>query len=173
MNVVLLVGFMGAGKTSVGRTLAAQLGWRFYDLDEEIERRSGCTIADIFRNSGEAEFRRRETEAVRSLLSAAQESAVIALGGGAMAQPENAALVDLQRTVFLEAPVEELWRRCLEHQTERPLRRDLNQFRELYEARRRVYSSAAMTVQTAGRTIEEVADEIARRLRLKHSVKEK
>ena len=173
MNVLFLVGFMGAGKTTVARTLGQRLGWRFYDLDEEIERRAGCTIGQIFRNSGETEFRRRETESLRELLTAAHLPAVIALGGGAMAQPENASLIDLKRTVFLDAPVEELWRRCQEHQTERPLRRDLEQFRNLYDARRRGYRSAAMTVQTAGKTVEEVAAEIAHWAGIKQSAKEK
>ena len=173
MNVLFLVGFMGAGKTSVARTLAQRLGWRFYDLDDEIERRAGCTIGEIFRNSGEAGFRRRETESLRELLTAAHLPAVIALGGGAVAQAENASLIDLDRMVFLEAPVEELWRRCQEHETERPLRQDLDQFRNLYEARRRSYSSAAITVQTAGKTVEQVAAEIAHRADVKHPAKEK
>ena len=173
MNVLFLVGFMGAGKTSVARTLAQRLGWRFYDLDDEIERRSGCTIGEIFRNSGEAEFRRRETESLRDLVTAAHLPAVIALGGGAVAQAENASLIDPKRTVFLDAPVEELWRRCQEHETERPLRQDLDQFRKLYEARRRSYISAAITVQTAGKTVEEVAAEITHRADVKHSAKEK
>ncbi|HZU43554.1 MAG TPA: shikimate kinase [Terriglobales bacterium] len=173
MNVFLLVGFMGAGKTSVGRALAKRLGWRFYDLDEEIERIAACTIAEIFRNSGEAEFRLVETEALRKLLAAAHEPAVIALGGGAAAQPENASLIDLEHTVFLDAPVEELWRRCQEHETERPLRRDREQFRELYEARRRSYSAAAIIVQTAGKSVEEVAAEIAHRAGIKDPAKEK
>ena len=163
MNVLFLVGFMGAGKTSVARTLAQRLGWRFYDLDDEIERRAGCTIGEIFRKSGEAAFRRLETESLRDLLTGAHLPAVIALGGGAVAQAENASLIDLERTVFLDAPLAELWRRCQEHETERPLRQDLDQFRKLYEARRRSYRAAAITVQTAGKTVEQVAAEIAHR----------
>jgi len=173
MNVVLLVGFMGAGKTSVGQALAARLNWRFYDLDREIERRAGCNIAQIFRDFGEPEFRRRETECLREILQLTRECAVIALGGGALARPENEGLLDLAHAVFLEAPVEELWRRCQEHSTERPLRRDLQQFRELYESRKPGYGKAAMTVQTAGKTVEQVADEVTRRAGLKGSAKEK
>jgi len=101
------------------------------------------------------------------------ERAVIALGGGALARPENEALLDLAHTVFLQAPVEELWRRCQEHSTERPLRRDLHQFRALYQSRQSAYSKAAMTVQTAGKTVEQVADEVTRRAGLKGSAKEK
>ena len=161
MNVLFLVGFMGAGKTTVAHALAQRLGWHVYDLDDEIERGAGCRIADIFRDFGEAEFRRRETESLRQVLANGQVPAVIALGGGTAAQPENASLLNWTRTVFLDAPVGELWRRCREHQTERPLRRDLKQFRRLYESRRGSYSAAALTVQTAGKTTEEVAVEIA------------
>ena len=161
MNGVLLVGFMGAGKTTVGRALAARLKWRFYDLDEEIERRAGRKIAELFRDFGEPEFRRRESECLRELLRASQAPAVIALGGGALMQAQNAELIDLARTVFLEAPVEELWQRCHAHPATRPLRRDWEEFRALYESRRETYSKAAVTVQTAGKTVEQVAAEIA------------
>ncbi len=163
MNLVLLVGFMGAGKTSVGRALAARLHWRFYDLDEEIERAAGCTVGDVFRDQGETEFRRRETEALRQLLNASHRPAVIALGGGALAQPQNAELIGGAPTVFLDAPIEELWRRCQEHSVERPLRRDFDEFRQLFESRRKAYSTAAVTVHTAGKSVEEVAAEVARR----------
>jgi shikimate kinase len=173
MNAVLLVGFMGAGKTSVGRALAAGLNWRFYDLDEEIERRAGCTIARIFREQGEPEFRRKETESLRELLQVSHRPAVIALGGGALAQPDNAQFIDLGCTVFLDAPVEDLWRRCREHSVDRPLGRDLDQFRNLYESRRQSYSMAAITVQTAGKSVEQVAAEVARRAGLNYSAKEK
>jgi shikimate kinase len=173
MNVVLLVGFMGAGKTSVGRTLAAGLNWRFYDLDEEIERRAGCTIAQIFSEHGEAEFRRKENESLQELLQVCHRPAVIALGGGALAQPENAGLIDVGSTVFLDAPVDDLWRRCQQHSVERPLGRDLNQFRTLYESRRQSYSTAAITVQTAGKSVQQVAAEVARRAGLNFSAKEK
>ena len=173
MNGVLLVGFMGAGKTTVGRALAARLKWRFYDLDEQVEQRARCKIADIFRDFGEPEFRRRETECLRELLSTTKAPAVIALGGGALVQTQNADLIDLERTVFLEAPVEELWQRCQAHETERPLRRDWEQFQALYESRRGTYSKAAITVQTAGKTVEQVAAEIALAAGLERTAKEK
>ncbi len=163
-RAVFLVGFMGAGKTSVGRALALQLGWRFVDLDHRIEARMERSIAEIFRESGETEFRRVETLALRELLHELRhgEAAVIALGGGAFVQPENSALLREfgARVVFLDAPFDELRRRCEHLGTTRPLFADENQFRQLYEARRSGYMRAGWRVATAGKSVSEVAAEI-------------
>src|SRR5579864_2179824 len=88
---IFLVGFMGAGKTSVGRLLADQLGWEFVDLDAVIEAREGLSVPQIFREHGERGFREREHVALRGVLAELNRNtaAVIALGGGAFVQPEN------------------------------------------------------------------------------------
>ncbi len=169
-NTVFLVGFMGAGKTSVGRALAARLGWRFVDLDERIERASGRRIADIFRESGEAEFRGIETAALTELLGELRGApgAAVALGGGAFVQPENATmLADFGApVVFLDAPVDELQQRCRHGGETRPLYADLNQFRQLYEARRSGYMAAGFRVETTDKSVRQVAAEVAQRLGL-------
>jgi shikimate kinase len=171
---VVLIGFMGAGKSSVGRALGEQLGWGFEDLDERIERRERRKVAEIFRDSGESGFRRAEHAALRELvkgLSAGAER-VVALGGGAFVQKKNARLVGAAGfpTVFLDASVEELWRRCRrqveEHGTERPLLSSLASFQDLYEARRPHYLKASLRQETGGKTIEEIAAELARALGL-------
>jgi shikimate kinase len=164
VRAVFLVGFMGAGKTSVGRALASQLGWRFEDLDQRIQAREKRTIEQIFRESGEAEFRRLEQEALCELLSGLGTSPrVVALGGGAFVQPENAALLESTGlpTVFLDASPEELYRRCHQEPVERPLRRDESEFQRLYQARRPHYLKAAMRVETGGKSVEAVAAELA------------
>lgn len=165
---VVLVGFMGAGKTTVGRILATHLGCTFVDLDDVIREREGREIAEIFRHSGEAYFRDVEAGCLRNTLQAIGESAVVALGGGAFAQPRNAALLREQgcRIVFLDASIEELRRRCAEPGAERPLFRDQNQFRQLYELRRGSYMAADLRVETGGKTPEQVAQEILRTLGL-------
>jgi len=166
-RTVCLVGFMGAGKSSVGRALAGRLGCGFVDLDDRIEAREERTIAEIFRQSGEAEFRRAEHAALRDLLSElVSSSSVIALGGGAFVQADNAALLQQAciPSVFLDAPVEELLRRCQEQQLDRPLRRDPEQFRKLHEARWAGYMAAALRVETSGKDVEAVAAEIANSL---------
>ncbi|HET9182669.1 MAG TPA: shikimate kinase [Candidatus Angelobacter sp.] len=161
---VFLIGFMGAGKTSVGRVLAARLGWSFCDLDDVIERRERKTVAEIFATAGEAGFRRVEGDALRELLQDASRShdLVVALGGGTFAQPANRALLKNSGavTVLLEAPLEELRRRCGVDKTVRPLARDAERFAELFELRRASYRLASHTVNTMGKTVKDISAEI-------------
>src|SRR5437899_13103159 len=92
LMLVCLIGFMGAGKTSIGRALVQRLGWRFLDLDDLVESREGRSIAEIFARSGESGFRSAETMTLKELLTAKSltgSSMVLALGGGGMNQPEN------------------------------------------------------------------------------------
>jgi len=164
LQTVFLVGFMGAGKTSVGHALSRRLGLPFEDLDDRIEDREGKTIAQIFRESGEAGFRRAETAALRALLEEpVSSSRLVALGGGAFVEPVNAVLMnDAQAiSVFLDAPVEELFRRCDEQERVRPLRQNPKQFRDLYEKRSSSYSKASLRIETGGKDVEAVAAEVA------------
>jgi shikimate kinase len=178
VRTVFLVGFMGAGKSSVGRALSLRLGWGFEDLDDRIQVREARSIAQIFRESGEVGFRRAETEALRELIGElGYSSRVVGLGGGAFVQAENAELLSQTGAsiVFLDAPVDELFRRCLQEQVERPLRQDRERFHELYKARRPRYMTGTLLVETAGRSIEAVADEVMRVLEISEdtgSVKE-
>ena len=172
---LFLVGFMGAGKTSVGQALARRLNWTFEDLDERIEQREQRTVSQIFRDSGEPEFRRAEHAALQDVLEEIRGGAVkiVALGGGAFVQEQNATLLEASGvpTVFLDAPVEELWQRCskqaTEAGTERPLLRNMDEFRKLYESRRSGYLRASLGVPTGHRTLDEIASEIAESLALK------
>ncbi len=174
-NSVFLVGFMGAGKSSVGRSLGQRLNWVFEDLDDRIETREGRTVAEIFRDSGESEFRRAEHAALEEVLGELRGGGarIVALGGGAFVQNENAALLKASGvpTVFLDARVEELWQRCstqaAECGTERPLLRNREHFHELYKTRRRSYGKALLRIQTGGRPVETIAVEIAKKLKLK------
>jgi shikimate kinase len=169
VRAVFLVGFMGAGKTSVGRALSRHLGWRFEDLDDRIQAREGRAIAEIFQQ-GEAQFRRSEVAALQELLAEAHSGPplIAALGGGAFAQQEIASLLEGagRITVFLDAPADELWRRCGKDVVDRPLRREEAEFRRLYEMRRPRYLQAKVRVETEGREIERIVREIAGSLRL-------
>jgi shikimate kinase len=166
---------MGAGKTSVGRALGRRLNWIFEDLDDRVQAREGRTVAAIFRDSGEPEFRRAEHAALRQVIEELHGGGarIVALGGGAFVQKENAALLKASGvpTVFLDAPVEELWQRCRRQATEngreRPLLRSMEQFRELYETRSKCYSKASLRIQTGSRSVETIAAEIAKALGLK------
>lgn len=159
---------MGAGKSSVGRAIADQLGWTFEDLDERIERREGQRVADIFRNVGEAEFRRAEHEALKEALDELLKGAekILALGGGAFVYDSNASLIEASRipTVFMDAEVEELWERCTKQSVqqgpERPLLGNFESFRDLYEQRHHHYSRASLTKNTSGKAIKTIAAEL-------------
>jgi len=162
---VVLIGFMGAGKTTVGRARAHRLGWDFHDLDEVIEQRERQSVPGIFAAAGEAGFRRIESAALRSLLEeGAGGDLVLALGGGAFVQPQNRALLEEAGalTVLLEAPLEELQRRCRSQDKVRPLAQQEERFQELFAARRAGYERARFRVQTLGKPIEEVAAEVER-----------
>jgi shikimate kinase len=164
MRTVLLVGFMGAGKTTVGRALGRRLGLPFEDLDDRIQNRERKTIAQIFHESGEGEFRKVETAALRELLGELRLSpCVVALGGGAFAQADNAGLIEEAEvhSVFLDAPVEELLRRCQQEKKERPLQQDPKQFRGLYEKRRPLYMRAALRIETQDKDVDTIAAEVA------------
>jgi len=173
-SAVFLVGFMGAGKSSVGRALGQQLNWLFEDLDDRIEQREQRPIAEIFRDSGEPAFRRAERLALAQVLEQLQSGVfkIIALGGGAFAQRAVVELIEASGvpTVFLDAPVEELWERCRQQEAqteaERPLLKDIDQFRQLYDSRHQSYRKASLKIQTGGRTVSAIADEIAEKLGL-------
>src|SRR5271169_2079149 len=109
VRAVFLVGFMGSGKNTVGQELARRLSWDFVDLDARIEAREGQTIPEIFRVHGEPAFRSAETNALRDLARSLARDSVVALGGGAFVQETNRELLRAWRSVFLDAPVSELW----------------------------------------------------------------
>jgi shikimate kinase len=172
-NSVLLVGFMGAGKTSVGRALGQQLNWIFEDLDDRIATREGRTVADIFRDSGESEFRRAERAVLEQVLGELRGGVarIVALGGGTFSQGQNHKAIQASGipTVFLDAPVEELWQRCEQpaNLDARPLQTSASKFRELHKARLPYYRTASLRVDTAGKQVEAIAAEIVQALGLK------
>jgi len=166
---VCLVGFMGAGKTTVGQALAARLGWRFVDLDDLIVARDGRTIPQIFQQSGEVAFRGLERELLEEALRFPRAGgSVLSLGGGAFIDNTNQQLLRENEVaaVFLDAPAEELFRRCERPGVIRPLLSDRDRFYALYEQRRPKYLNAAHCIQTAGREIASIVDEIITRLSL-------
>jgi shikimate kinase len=162
-RAIALVGFMGAGKTTVGQALAHRLGWRFIDLDRLIESREGRRIEQIFQESGESFFRRIEHELLReSLDSLSIEPTVFALGGGAFAENAHCELLSSIKipVVSLDAPVEELFRRCEQPGVVRPLRRNLEQFRELYDRRKPSYRTAVLQIDTGNKEIMSIVEEV-------------
>lgn len=159
---VVLIGFMGSGKSSVGRELARRFGAPFVDVDERIESAAGFPIRDLFAREGEPAFREREKAALREALSV--KGCVIATGGGAFSDEENRALLrSYAPVVYLEAAVGTLLAR-LAGDLGRPLLRGGDReevVRELLSRRIPGYRTADLTVRTDGRTVEEVAGQVA------------
>ena len=165
---LVLIGFMGAGKTSVGKELAELLGCTLYDTDQETERRAGMTISDIFRFQGEERFRKMETDTLRTLLEQAGQNSgytVISAGGGLALREENQRLLREHAVcIYLKTSPEQVLLR-LQGDTTRPLLQGGNvreKVEALLSARGSVYEKTAdITANTDGRTPGEIAREIA------------
>jgi len=169
MGNIYLIGFMGAGKSVVGRRLSSMLGWPFCDTDEFIERKAGLPVPEIFSRLGEAGFRRLEAEAVREV--AGKDGLVVALGGGAPLREETWELIKKSGvTIYLKEAPEVLFLR-LSKDAGRPLlsgtegeaRRQ--RIAELLTEREPRYRKADLVVECRGRPPEEIAAEIQARLR--------
>ncbi len=163
---VALIGFMGAGKTTVGRRLARELGLPFRDSDELIVARHGA-IETIFARDGSATFREYEYAAVRDLLEG--ESAVVALGGGAVThEPTRELLARHALRIYLEVPLEALLSRLRRSRTVRPVIGDMPTratVRALLESREPLYREAEIVVRGARRSKTALAREIAEAVR--------
>ncbi|MET9088470.1 shikimate kinase [Streptomyces sp. NPDC090075] len=167
--MVVLVGPMGVGKSTVGQLLAERLGVGYRDTDEDIVAAEGRTIADIFVAEGEPAFRAIEKRAVHTAL--AEHEGVLALGGGAILDADTRALLAGQRVVYLSMDVEEAVKRTGLNAA-RPLLalNPRKQWRELMEARRHLYEEvAAAVVTTDDRTPEEVTQAALDALELKEA----
>jgi len=139
-----LIGFMASGKTTIGRLLADRLGWSFADIDEDIEASQQRSIADIFDSLGEEAFRRMESEALQARVRGVARGLpmVMALGGGAAAQPQNIELIENHGVaIWLSCPFATVMRR-VSRDSSRPLARDPKRFEELYYARQSAYGKA-------------------------------
>lgn len=171
--MVALTGFMGAGKTTVGRALATLLDWSFFDLDYEIELRQKLLVRELFQLHGEAGFREIETGTLRCVLQQASGPTVIALGGGTFVRQENAELLRQRgaQVIYLETAIDELQERCRvadqnSPENPRPLAATHEGFHALYAQRLPYYRTAELTVNANGKDAEGLAREIALNLQL-------
>lgn len=158
---IVLVGMMGAGKTTVGRRLANRLGRHFVDSDEEIETAAGMSIEDIFASHGEADFRAGEARVIARLLK--DQDIVLGTGGGAFVNPETRALVKAEAvSVFIRAEFELLFAR-VSRRSNRPLLKTPNPretLRKLIEIRYPIYAEADVTVVSTDVPQDQVAAEV-------------
>ena len=165
-----LIGFMGAGKTSVGRLVADQLRLDYLDTDELIQSRTGRTITDIFAKDGEPAFRALEQQVTEEL--SARERTLIATGGGLPTNPAN--LTSLKKHALvacLWASPEKIWER-VKNQTHRPLLQGpepQKKIRDLLAAREQFYRQADVLINTDNRSVREVAQQVVHQFKLAQS----
>ncbi|MGE3509553.1 MAG: shikimate kinase [Vicinamibacterales bacterium] len=161
---VYLVGFMGAGKTSVARALARRLGWQMIDIDEVVERREHLTVADIFARRGEPYFRAAERAALMDQLPT--RHVVVATGGGTFVDPQNRAIINQDGlSVWLDVPLDRLVAR-IPSDGRRPLAADRVEFERLYLLRRAAYEEAQLRLDASRSTIAGLVEELMHRLEL-------
>lgn len=162
MPRILLVGMMGAGKTTTGRALAARLGWDHLDSDEQVQATTGRTVPEIFESEGEPAFRVHETEALRQAASTTAP-VVVSVAGGAVLDPGNRRILrEAGTVVWLRVPVAELAER-VGGGDGRPLLRDdpAQVLAALYERRRPLYEEVAhVVVDVADQPVDVVVDHI-------------
>ena len=158
---IVLTGFMGSGKSTVGPLLAQRLGWKFVDVDDVVETEAGTTIAHLFARDGENAFRDREHATIARL--AADGSLVLALGGGAIERPETRNLLLTKPDtllVHLEVALATTLARCRGTERTRPVLADQANLASRYQLRLPLYRTAHLSVTVDALTPEEVADAI-------------
>jgi shikimate kinase len=169
-KIFYLVGFMASGKSTIGPILANTLGWNFYDLDREIEKREKREITKIFNENGEEYFRKKETEILKEISSG--DNLIISLGGGTLITPENREFVtEKGKLIFLRSSAEVAYRR-LKHKRDRPvLLTDkeneneqvvLNRIKYLMKNRIKYYEKADYIFDTDNVSIGATVDKIAK-----------
>lgn len=165
---IILIGFMGVGKTTVGKLLAQRIGYRFVDADRVIEKETGLSIPQIFSRYGEGYFRQLEGQTIRRVLS--HSGIVLATGGGAVMDPANFSfLMENGCVVALDAGEETLWER-LKSCKDRPMLYSDNpreRMRALLEMRRPVYHRAHYVINVDDKLPHEVVDEITAIIKVK------
>ena len=159
---VYLIGFMGAGKTTVARALARRLDWRIEDIDERVEAREGRAVAAIFTRDGEAYFRQVERRVLLDLLP--PRHLVVATGGGTFADPDNRALINRDGlSVWLDVPLAQVIER-IPADGRRPLAADRLQFERLYDTRRAAYQQAHVRLDASRASVEALVEQLMDRL---------
>lgn len=155
---IYLVGFMGAGKTTVARALARRLGWQMFDVDELIERREHQTVADVFARKGEPYFRAVERAVLMELLPT--RHVVVATGGGTFVDPQNRAVIEEDGvSVWLDVPLDRLIAR-VPADGRRPLAADRVEFERLYLLRRAAYQQARVRLDASRSTVPGLVEQL-------------
>jgi shikimate kinase len=173
---IYLSGFMGAGKSRIGRTLRDKTGFQFYDSDRIVEEKAGKTISRIFAEDGEDTFRELEKQAIKEL-ARKEETVIIALGGGAVLIEENRKIMrESGYVIYLKSSAEAIYER-VKHKTHRPLlqvdgtenvkEKVLHKIETMMNERASLYEQADLVIERDGMEAEEVADKIIEFLHIK------
>lgn len=160
---IVLTGFMGSGKSTVGPLLAARLGWNFIDVDDVIEAEAGCTVAELFARQGEPAFRDREHAAIACLASA--DNLILALGGGAIEHASTRSLLlssEGALLIHLEVELATTLARCRGTEHARPILADQANLKSRYNRRLPLYRAAHVSIPVDALTPEEVTDAVLR-----------
>ena len=159
---IYLVGFMGSGKTTVGRLLSKKIGFLYIDLDKKIEKNEGLSISHIIQRFGEERFRELESELLSTI--SIDDCNVIATGGGIVIKDTNWDYLNKSGVViYLKADIDQLWDR-VKKSNKRPLLRVENpylKFKELFNSRETLYLKADLTIDTSKKSVNTVVDELA------------
>lgn len=170
-KIYYLTGFMAAGKSTIGPILANTLGWEFYDLDKEVEKKEGTKITELFNRRGEEYFRKSETEILRKL--SGRNEVIISLGGGAIASDENFRIIKSSgKIIYLKSSPEIVYKR-LRFKRDRPAfifegdelpskEEFLRRINELLEARKKYYEQCDFIVDTDTQKVGKTVDIIAK-----------
>ncbi len=165
---ISLLGLRGAGKSTVGPLLAAQLGRQFVELDARVEAATGLQLSEMFQVHGETYYRQAELAALEQLLTD-QKPGVVAIGGGLVVEPTSFALLRQRTiTVWLRADPKDHWQRVLQQGDTRPMadnERAFTDLRRLLTVREPYYRRADLVVETSGRAVPDIVDELVQRLR--------
>ncbi len=165
MSGIVLIGYMGCGKSTVAKLLARRCGKKLLDADSEIEKEQGRTISDIFSSLGEEAFRNMETEYLRKI-AALEEDVILSTGGGMPLRKENAELMkNIGKVIYLKTGEDVIFDR-VQKDTSRPLLQDADRKKKIHDmlcVRGPIYEAAAeVIIRTDDKTPEEIADYICR-----------
>ncbi|MEZ0323798.1 MAG: shikimate kinase [Hydrogenothermaceae bacterium] len=164
MNNIYLVGFMGSGKSTVGKLISQKLGYKFVDIDKEVEKQEDITIKEIFERFGEQYFRNVEKEKLKEFID--KSGYVVSTGGGLGADKE---MMDLMKSsgivIWIDASLDKILKRC-QNDTDRPLLKlPYEKIKDLYEKRREVYKLANIYIHTDDKSPLQIFEEIQRKLK--------
>lgn len=157
-NSIYLIGFMGSGKSTIGKEIAEATNFTWVDLDHYIEKEQDIKIKELFEHYGENYFRSLEANALKVLIP--QKKLVVSTGGGVIVTPESVEILKKQRTVYLKLDFETLYQRVV-HDLDRPLVKSYQQLLDLYTAREKLYESACSSILYGeGKSVQDITEEI-------------